>query len=87
MFNRSEIMNRAWKRYRAQFGRRKFSRENFAYALRCAWGEAIRATKTVSEIRAEAIRYELATLETRSFQQNVEPLRRRLEAELSALAA
>lgn len=87
MFNRSEIMHRAWKRYRAQYGRRRFDRANFAYALRCAWGEAIRATKSMTEIRAEAIRYELATLETRSFQQNVEPLRQRLTAELAAIAA
>lgn len=87
MFNRSDIMKRAWQRYRSQYGRRQFDRTNFAYCLRCAWGEAIRATKTFAEIRADAIRYELATLETRSFQQNIEPARRRLAAELAALAA
>ncbi|BCH22097.1 hypothetical protein [Mesorhizobium sp. L-8-3] len=87
MFNRTDIMNQAWKRYRAQYGRRRFDRSNFAYCLRCAWGEAHRATKSMAQIRAEAIRYELATLDTRSFQQNVEPLRRKLASELAALAA
>ena len=87
MFDRSDIMKRAWQRYRSQYGRRQFDRVNFAYCLRCAWGAAIRATKTVAEIRAEAIRYELATLETRSFQQNIEPRRRLLTAELAAMAA
>jgi hypothetical protein len=89
MFNRSQIMTRAWQilRRRLSLYKRAFNAKDIGEALRTAWAEAKRAEMSAAEIRVEAIRYELATLSTRSFQQNIEPLRRRLETELASIAA
>ncbi len=89
MLNRSQIMTRAWeilRRRLALYGRR-FNRADMSTALRMAWGEARHAAQSATEIRATAIRRELDTLATRSFQQRVEPLRHRLETELASIAA
>lgn len=84
-----EIMRRAWEilRRRLSLYKRPFTSKDMGEALRSAWAEAKRAAMSMAEIRAASIRYELAALSTRSFQQNIEPKRRMLEAELSALAA
>jgi hypothetical protein len=89
MFNRSQIMTRAWQLYREQLVRWEREKYTFAKCLRSSWAEAKRASLIAdpSAYRAQAIRYELATLSARSFQQNIETRRRVLETELSTLAA
>jgi hypothetical protein len=88
-FDRAAVMASAWKQYRAMFargGKEPFSRENFAYCLRCAWMRAKEALMPVNERRALAIRDEIDRLKYKSFHINIEPRRRALEAQLAALA-
>lgn len=91
MFNRSEIMKAAWASVKGFYARRnmafRFVQSDFNYALRCAWAAAKRETMTVVEIHAADLRTELARLPYKSSRINIEPRRRQIEAELSAIAA
>ena len=90
MFNRSEIMRRAWDMQSPcrRFGtRRPFDRDDFAFYLACAWREAKAAQMTPAARRAEAIKQELALLSYKSARVDIETWRRSLELELAGLAA
>lgn len=95
-FDRAAIMAQAWKLYRntyEMFGKRRFDRDGFRWAITEAWRrakEAVRLAAVPAEQKATrigAIRQELALLEFKSFQIDTKPIRQKLEAELSALAA
>lgn len=94
MFNRSAIMKAAWESYRrwhavreSIHGPRAFDRNEFRFKLQIAWRDAKLAALTPLQRRAEAIRAEIDGLKYKSLQINTTPIRARLEAELSALAA
>jgi len=100
MFNRSEIMKAAWVRcryVRRSYGQWQFDRGiidgTFANALRIEWRVAKEAARNAAVMagpnasRIEAIRDQIDALKYKSFQINVEPRRRALEAELIALKA
>lgn len=94
MHNRSAIMKAAWDSYRrwhavreSIHGPRAFDRNEFRFNLQIAWRDAKLAALTPVQRRAEAIRAEIDGLKFKSFQINIEPVQRRLEVELSALAA
>lgn len=90
-FNLSEIMRTAWAQYRVTFTRswRKdaFNPSNFAWCLTCAWRKAREAQMTATQRRIEAIKSEIEMLSYKSLRYDIIPTKRRLEAELSALAA
>ncbi len=93
-FSRSQIMKSAWANYRhwhsvreTIYGPLAFDRKEFAWKLQLAWHEAKQAALTPVQRRAEAIRQEINGLKFKPFKINTTPIRARLEAELSALAA
>lgn len=98
-FSRSEIMRAAWAIMRRSytFGDRfvfgRAGRSRFAAALKQAWHDAKAALGllTVEQIardeRAAAIRVELEDIQYRDWRFDYAGGRRRLEAELAALAA
>lgn len=88
------IMTAAWANYHrwhsvreSIHGPRVFDRREFAFKLQCAWADVKLAALTPVQRRAETIRTELDGLKFKSFAINTEPMRARLTAELSALAA
>lgn len=86
MFNRSEIMKAA-HRYAQSYKGRDWS---YAFLLSAgliaAWADA-KTGLNASQRQAEAIRAEIDALKFKSFNVNIEPRRRALQAELSSLAA
>lgn len=93
-FDRAAIMAQAWKLYRSTYHMlARFDRNGFRWAITEAWRhakEAVRAAVVPVEQKeacATAIRQELALLDFKSFQINTTPIRQKLEAELSAVAA
>jgi hypothetical protein len=85
MFNHSEIMKSA-HRYAGSYKGRSWSYAFLlAAGLRAAWAEA-KSGLTTSQRRADSIRAEIDGLKFKSFNVNIEPIRRRLETELTALA-
>lgn len=96
VFNRAAIMRAAWRHYRntyEMFGKPKFDRNGFRWAMQMAWFEAKKAARLaavpaeVKQARAEAIRAEIDGLKYKSFQINTAPMHDRLTAELRSLAA
>lgn len=92
--NRSAIMKAAWDSYRhwhkvreSIHGPHAFDRNEFRFKLQVAWRNAKLAAMSDIQRRRAAIRAEIDGLKFKSFQINIEPAQRRLEAELSALAA
>lgn len=92
--NRSAIMKAAWDSYRhwhavreSIHGPRAFDRNEFRFKLQIAWRNAKLAAMSDIQRRRAAIRAEIDGLKFKSFQINIIPTQRRLEAELSALAA
>lgn len=86
MFNRSEIMKAAHCYAQAYKGRDWSYSFLLSAGLKAAWAEA-KCGLTASQRRADAIRAEIGALKFKSFNVNIEPRRRALEAELSSLAA
>jgi hypothetical protein len=85
MFHRSEIMKAA-HRYANGYKGRDWSYASLLSAgLKAAWAEA-KSGLTTSQRRADSIRAEIDGLKFKSFNVNIEPIRRRLETELTALA-
>ncbi|MER9159076.1 hypothetical protein [Mesorhizobium sp. M0778] len=86
MFNRSEIMKAAHRYAQAYKGRDWSYPFLLAAGLKAAWAEAKSGT-TPAQRRAEAIRAEIDGLKFKSFNVNIGPRRRALEAALSSIAA
>lgn len=87
MFNRSQIMQTAWARYRQWYGNQPFRRDCFAYCLKVAWQAAKREQMDPKAIRAAAIRQEIERLPFKPLRVNIDRCRTQLEAELARLAA
>ena len=85
-YNRAEIMKAA-HRYAQMYKGRDWS---YAYlikhGLKMAWAAA-KDGLTPAQRRAEAIKAEIESLKYKPARYDIMPMRRRLEAELSALAA
>lgn len=96
-FSLSQIMSAAWAHYRdirARYAPWQIERGivdgSFATALRCAWRQAKEAAKeALLAVNPEAIRIrqEIEMLSYKSARIDIEPMRRRLESQLRALAA
>ena len=94
MFNRSEIFRSAWASYRGWHARqesihgpRPFNRAEFAFRLQIAWRDAKRDMMTANERRRNEIRTQIELLKFKSGAINIEPIRRKLENQLSAVPA
>jgi hypothetical protein len=94
MFNRSEILCSAWASYRGWHARqesihgpRPFNRSEFAFRLQIAWRDAKRAAMTANDRRRDEIRSQIELLKFKSGAINIEPIRRNLESQLSAVPA
>lgn len=92
--NLTAIMRQAWAFYRnwhrvqeSIHGPRAFDRAEFAFKLQIAWHDAKLAAMPSVERRKAEIREEIASLSYKPARINIEPIRQRLEAELSTLAA
>lgn len=85
MLNLSEIMKAAHRYARSYRGRDWSYAFLLAAGLKAAWAEA-KSGVTASQRRADSIRTEIENLKFKSFNVNVEPIRRRLETQLTALA-
>jgi hypothetical protein len=93
-FNQKAIMQAAWMSYRAWHARqesihgpRPFNRSEFSFRLQIAWRNAKMEAMTAVERRRVQIESEIEGLKYKSFAINTTPIRQRLQAELSALAA
>jgi hypothetical protein len=93
-FDRSTIMQAAWASYRAWHARqesihgsRRFNRTEFAFRLMIAWRDTKRDMMTANDRRRDEIRTQIELLKFKSGAINIEPLRRKLEAQLSAVPA
>jgi hypothetical protein len=85
MFNRSEIMKAAHRYAKAYTGRDWSYAFLLSAGMKTAWADA-KSGVTSSQRRADSIRAEIDGLKFKSFNVNIEPIRRRLETELTALA-
>lgn len=85
-FDRSAIMKEAHRYAQAYKGRDWSYAYLLKHGLKFAWA-AEKEGLTPAQRRAEAIRADIDSLKYKSFQINTTPIRQRLEAELSALAA
>jgi hypothetical protein len=92
-FDRSAIMQAAWASYRAWHARqecihrpRPFSYE-FAFRLQIAWRDAKRTAMTANDLRRDEIRSQIDLLKFKSGAINIDPIRRKLESQLSAVPA
>ena len=63
MFNKSEILRRAWAIVKAGPNWQKYRLTRLRYALQDAWAEAKRAAKLATQTRAAKIRDSLLVLE------------------------
>jgi len=86
MFDRSEIMKAAHRYAQAYKGRDWSYAKLVSWGLKAAWAAA-KEGLTPAQRRAEAIKGEIEALSYKSLRYDIIPTRRRLEAELSALAA
>lgn len=93
-FDRTAIMQAAWASYRGWHGRqesihgpRPFNRAEFAFRLQIAWRDAKRAAMTANDRRRDEIRSQIEFLKFKSGAINIEPIRRELENQLSAVPA
>ena len=91
MFNHSAIMKAAWQHYRLSFTRswikKPVNRSNFAWCLAMAWHKAREAAMPAKEVQVARIHAQIERLSYKSLRYDTLSMRRRLEAELSALAA
>ena len=92
MFNRSAIMKAAWEMWSDFYEnrphiKRKLVRSDFAFYLAVAWRNAKAEMQTEAENRENAIRAEIAGLPYKPLRIDIEPRRRALETELTAIAA
>lgn len=92
--DRAAIMRAAWASYRRFHamqesirGPRTFDRNEFRFKLQFAWAEVRKAQMTATERRKTEIKQEIASLAYKPARIDIFPMQRRLEAELSALAA
>ena len=93
-FDRSAIMQAAWASYRAWHARqesihgpRPFNRSEFAFRLQIAWRDAKRDMMTANDLRRDEIRSQIDLLKFKSGAINIDPIRRKLESQLSAVPA
>jgi hypothetical protein len=93
-FDRCAILRAAWASYRGWHARqesihgpRRFNRSEFAFRLMIAWRDAKRDLMTANDRRRDEIRTQIELLKFKSGAINIEPLRRKLEAQLSAVPA
>jgi hypothetical protein len=93
-FDRAAIMQAAWASYRGWHARqesihgpRAFNRAEFAFRLQIAWRDAKRAAMTANDRRCDEIRTQIEFLKFKSGAINIEPIRRKLESQLSAVPA
>ena len=63
MFNKSEILCRAWAIVKAGPNWQKYRLTRLRYAMQDAWAEAKRAAKLATQTRADKIRESLLVLE------------------------
>lgn len=93
-FDRSAIMQAAWASYRGWHARQEsihgpcpFNRAEFAFRLQIAWRDAKRNLMTTNDRRRDEIRSQIELLKFKSGAINIEPIRRKLESQLSAVPA
>jgi hypothetical protein len=93
-FDRTALMQAAWASYRGWHARqesihgpRPFNRSEFAFRLQIAWRDAKLALMTANERRREEISRQIELLKFKSGAINIEPIRRKLENQLSAVPA
>jgi hypothetical protein len=93
-FDRAAIMKAAWASYRSWHatresihGPRPFDRSEFAWRLQIAWRDAKRAAMTANDRRRDEIHSQIELLKFKSGAINIEPIRRNLEAQFSAVPA
>jgi hypothetical protein len=93
-FDRSAIMQAAWASYRGWHARqesihgpRAFNRSEFAFRLQIAWRDAKRDMMTANDRRRDELGRQIELLKFKSGAINIEPIRRKLESQLSAVPA
>ena len=101
-FNKSQIMQEAWEKYRSPFLFKRFSgRAKFAKCLAAAWNQAKMIIESVisnayyeaqaiarqSMGKVELLREEIIMLQFKSTRINITQIRRELEAQIERLAA
>ena len=86
MFNRSELMKAAHRYAQAYKGREWSYAKLISWGLKAAWKQA-KEGLTPAQRRAESIKAEIDGLKYKSLRYDTVSVKRRLEAELSALAA
>lgn len=86
IYNRSEIMKAAHRYAQAYKGRDWSYAYLIKHGLKMAWA-ATKEGLTPAQRRAEAIKAEIEALNYKPARYDIMPAKRRLEAELSALAA
>lgn len=86
MFDRAAIMKEAHRYAQSYKGRQWSYAFLIKHGLKMAWAAAKEGI-TPAQRRAEAIRAEIEALTFKTARINIFPIRARLEAELSALAA
>ncbi|PYE88762.1 hypothetical protein [Phyllobacterium leguminum] len=90
MFNRSEIMKRAWQDYKARYGNRPFKRSLFTWCLQIVWAELKQAIAyRVNPVAAKIadLRHEAEMLSYKPWRIDIMNRQREIEGQIASLLA